>query len=84
MPAESDGTSEHLSQDDEVAWTPRSLAPDSPAAVPLVEVDEVDEAEEADEDTSRDTSASSGSHVLGSDPADPAVTNLEERQREER
>ena len=34
-----EGASEDLSPEDEVAWTPRSLAPDSPAVVALAEDD---------------------------------------------
>ncbi|MFW5468780.1 macrolide 2'-phosphotransferase [Knoellia sp. CPCC 206435] len=91
-----DGSAEDQSPEEEVAWTPRSLAPDSPAVVELAEDDDdSDDAAAADLDSEHRPSegARTGSHVAVPDATDGGGTEHDveeadvtdrERQREER
>ena len=69
-----DSATADLSPEDEVAWTPRSLAPDTPAVVGLTE-DESDDTDDdaADLDTEHrpDEGARTGSHVAVPDVTEP-------------
>jgi aminoglycoside phosphotransferase (APT) family kinase protein len=94
----SESAAEDLSPEDEVAWTPRSLAPDSPAVVGLAEDDSDDADDDPDTGHRPGEVARTGSHVAVPDATDadeeedaapqPDVDGADvtdrERQREER